>query len=239
MNVETTDCDSYSNDASLLLPSTAMTGTYRIMGAAGWSFFPGQDLMPPYFVVTGTADGTKVEVTLASKGKVVGGGTITETAGGGGSTSTRGTSPRSSAVSERVTTSVDPSSRRTSPVQVISGIPCLNVPSEVAACDHVEETVFPAETLGKHYVVLRPTGPQANEVGHVVRLFGNADSTTLTYLPSKPPSCPDFLNAGGVIDCGLGGHRLRGHGRQGIRYRDVPGRRPACRPKVDLAPAAG
>src|SRR5439155_24199130 len=30
-------CFSFTNDASLLLPSTAMTGTYRITGHQGWS----------------------------------------------------------------------------------------------------------------------------------------------------------------------------------------------------------
>jgi hypothetical protein len=89
------------------------------------------------------------------------------------------------------------------PVQVITGVPCMDFPLNVQACDHIEETVFPAETLGKHYVVMRPTGPVANDVGHVVRFFGNADSTSLTYTPSKPAGCPDALNAGSVIECGV------------------------------------
>ena len=78
----------------------------------------------------------------------------------------------------------------------------MDVPINVTACDHIEETVFPAETLGKHYVVMRPTGPLQNDVGHVVHFYGNVDATTLSYKPSKPADCPDFLNAGQVADCG-------------------------------------
>src|SRR6185436_19984212 len=85
---------------------------------------------------------------------------------------------------------------------VISGAPCMDMPLDVQACDHIEETIFPAETLGQHYVVTRPTGPASNLVGHVVRFYGNQDGTKLTYKPSKPSGCPATLDAGMVADCG-------------------------------------
>jgi len=61
--------------------------------------------------------------------------------------------------------------------------------------------VFPAQTLGKHYVVTTPTGPAANAVGQVVRFVGNADYTTLAYKPYRPNGCPAVLNAGEVMEC--------------------------------------
>jgi len=76
-----TDCYSYSNDASLLLPSTAMTAPTvswlaGVLAASGRSVHrqidpsgPLQANMPPYFLVTGTADGTKVEVKLGPNGQ--------------------------------------------------------------------------------------------------------------------------------------------------------------------------
>ena len=51
-------CFSYSNDASLLLPSTAMTGNYRVMGQKGWSAQGNGDLLGPYFAITATANNT-------------------------------------------------------------------------------------------------------------------------------------------------------------------------------------
>ena len=39
------------------------------------------------------------------------------------------------------------------PVQVIGGHDCTNVPFDVQACDHVEETLFPLNTWGKSVLV--------------------------------------------------------------------------------------
>ncbi|MDB5213600.1 MAG: hemagglutinin/hemolysin-related protein [Myxococcaceae bacterium] len=203
-------CYSYSNDASLLLPSTAMTGNYRIMGITGWSEsvapgFPGQAISPSYFVVTGTANGTKVTVKLSSTGAVVGGSGITTTPANGTLTFNLDAGDVAEVIGTNGSDGDFSGSLLTAdhPVQVITGISCINLPSGAPACDHVEETVFPAETLGKHYVVMRPAGPKNNDVGQIVRFFGNVDGTTLTYKPSQPSTCPAFLNAGQVADCGV------------------------------------
>ncbi|MDB4937043.1 MAG: hypothetical protein JWP87_4015 [Labilithrix sp.] len=209
------DCYSYTNDASLLLPSTAMTGSYRIMGSYGFSRHPSegttidksQPLQPggaPFFAVTGTSDGTTVTVKLGPKGQVTAGGAITATPAGGTLTfkldagdvaEVMGGSGRDFDFSGSLL-SAD------KPVQVITGVPCIDFPLDVIACDHVEETVFPAQTMGKHYVVMTPTGPKENKVGHVVRMYGNVDGTKLTYKPSAPDGCPSTLNAGDVVECG-------------------------------------
>lgn len=89
------------------------------------------------------------------------------------------------------------------PVQVITSVPCISIPADKPACDHIEETVLPVETLGRQYVVMAPTGPKGTAVPHKVRLYGNQDNTTLTYKPSKPAGCPDTLSAGQMADCGL------------------------------------
>ena len=89
------------------------------------------------------------------------------------------------------------------PVQVISGMPCVYQPETATACDHIEESVPPAETLGEHYFVAPSTGSQGNVVGHIVRMFGNVDGTQLTYLPSPPPGAPATINAGQVVDLGV------------------------------------
>ena len=203
-----TECYSYSNDASLLLPSTAMTGNYRILGPTGWSANRGlglQAITPPYFVVTGTVDGTKVTVKLGPKGAVVGGSALTTTANGGTLTFTLDAGDVAEVIGTNGLAGDFSGSllKADHPVQVITGTACANIPADVPACDHIEETVFPAETLGKHYVVMRPAGPKNNDVGHVVRFVGNVDATELTYKPSQPAGCPAFLNAGQVAECGV------------------------------------
>jgi hypothetical protein len=216
LNPFAADCYSYSNDASLLLPSTAMTGSYRLMGSYGFSRHPiesggtqpdtSQALAPgaaPFFVVTGVADGTHVTVKLAANGKVVGGGAVAAAPGGGTVSFTLDAGDVAEVVSGMGRDFDFSGSLLSSdkPVQVITGVPCIDFPLDVIACDHVEETVFPAQTLGKHYVVMTPTGPKANKVGHVVRFYGNADGTKLTYEPSAPAGCPATLAAGEVVEC--------------------------------------
>ncbi|MBN9167092.1 MAG: hypothetical protein BGO98_28075 [Myxococcales bacterium 68-20] len=204
-------CSSFSNDASLLLPSTAMTNNYRVTGYKGASGKPligaERGIIAAVLSVTATQPGTEVTVTLSSTAKVVAsvsGQEVKATAGGGKITLTL---DKAGDVAQFVSDKgkqFDFSGslvQTNKPVQVIASNPCISIPSDKAACDHIEETVLPAETLGKHYIVTHPTGPKGQPVGHNVRLYGNQDGTTLTYAPSKPAKCPDTLNAGQVADC--------------------------------------
>jgi hypothetical protein len=200
-------CFSFSNDASLLLPSTAMTGNYRVTGIHGWTangLFGPQDVLGSYVAITGTQDGTNVTFKVGSKGKILAGGGIAATTAGGSVTIALNAGDVVELVGDPKTTS-DLSGSLVSadkPVQVIAGVPCIQMPLGTQACDHLEESVFPAETLGKDYFVTVSTGPKGNVVGHVVRMYGNRDGTKLTYAPSKPAGAPDTLNAGDVIDVG-------------------------------------
>jgi hypothetical protein len=187
-------CLSYTNDASLLLPSTAMTGNYWIPGLPSWSLYPA------YFAVTGTVNATTVKVKVARDGAVAKGDTIAATAANGVLSFTVN---QGDVAEVYATPGGDLSGSQISadkPVQVITGIPCTNVPFDRYSCDHVEESVLPAETLGQHYVVTQPTAPDGTPKGHLVRMYGAADRTTLTGAPA---SCGATLDAGQVIDCGI------------------------------------
>jgi IgGFc binding protein len=207
-------CFSFSNDASLLLPSTAMTNTYRVMGHSGASVpgVPAIGLTPTVLTVTATQPDTSVRVALAASASVIAsrddGATVAATEGGQTMNFTLANagdvvqliSPKGEQYDfsgSLVTTS--------KPVQVITSVPCITLPPNKPACDHIEETVLPAETLGRHYVVAAPTGPKGQPVKQKVRLYGNKDGTTLQYKPAKPESCPDMLGAGQMVDCGFVG----------------------------------
>ncbi len=205
-------CFSYSNDASLLLPSTAMTNSYRVTGYKGWTAppiipgFPTTDVMGTQITITATQDDTQVTVRLGPNGRVLAGGGIPATNGNGTITLALA---KAGDVAELVTEKGDRYDltgslvTSTKPIQVIAGMPCVNVPADRGACDHIEETVLPAETLGKHYIVNSPSGPRGGPVQHWVRFVGNRDNTVLTYAPSRPGRCPTTLNAGDVVDCEL------------------------------------
>jgi hypothetical protein len=201
-------CLSYSNDASLLLPSTAMTGNYRVMGEHGWTEQGDEgpeNIMGAYFAVTGTQDDTEVTVQISSKGTVLAGNGIAATSANGILKFSLNAGDVAEVVGDLGDT-IDLSGsliNATKPVEVFTGIPCIYQPEGNESCDHLEASVFPAETLGKHYVVTPPTAPHANVVGHVVRFFGNVDGTTLTFSPNMPSGCKATLDAGEVVDCGV------------------------------------
>ena len=194
-------CFSFTNDASLLLPSTAWTQSYRITSypSQGGSQAHGANL-----VVTAATDATKVTVVLSTKGAVVAGGGIAAASGGGTITQTLNAgdvmelvSPGSGADFSGSLVTAD------KPIEVFTGDPCIDVPSDVQACDHIEESVVPAESLGKDYIITPPVGPNGAKGAHLVRFYGNRDGTTLNYAPSRPAACPATLAAGEVADCGL------------------------------------
>jgi hypothetical protein len=195
-------CFSFSNDASLLLPSTALTGNYRVTGQADWAAAS----TPAYIAVTGTQPDTKVTVHLTKQATVVAGPDVVPGAKGGTATYTIGAGDVIELVSDGGSDLTGTLVQASAPVQVVSGMPCVFQPfdEKKPACDHLEETVLPAETLGRHYFVTVPTAPQGDVVGHIVRLVGNVDGTALSY-PSghAPKGAPASIDAGQVVDLGV------------------------------------
>ena len=204
-------CYSFSNDASLLLPSTAMTGNYRVAGHEGIVTMDpttGQTTSNGgYMAVTATQDGTTVNVRVSSTGQIAAGNMgINATAAGGLLTLTLNKGDVAELLGPGGTDLSGSVVKASAPVQLLTGHPCYSIPPTAPACDHIEESVFPAETLGKDYVVTRPAGPNGGGVAHQVRFYGNFDNTNLTYNPpTPPPGCPTTLSAGQVVECGIGG----------------------------------
>lgn len=204
-------CYSLSNDASLLLPSTAMTGNYRVYGPSGSEIisrdaFGFKRRLPSqaFIAITATQAGTSVKLALSATANVKAGtGVAALKAGGAPTTFAMNAGDvlllMTASVNDDLSGSLITGDK---PVQVISGAPCTQFPYDTTFCDHVEESLFPVETLGKHYFVVPPTGPRANVPGMLVRIHGNIDGTKLTYSPQKPANCPAAIDAGQTIDCG-------------------------------------
>jgi hypothetical protein len=198
-------CYSFTNDASLLLPSTAMTGNYRVTAQHSLS---GEGAT---ITVTATQDATTVTVKLSPTGQTLAGagGTPAAIAAGGKATFTLDSGDVLELAAHRTSGGLFPMPvdvdlggslvQADKPVQVIAGDACLASPTN--ACDHIEESVFPVETLGKHYIVATPTGPNGDAPGDTVRIYGNVDGTHLTFNPPLS-GVPTTINAGQVIDLG-------------------------------------
>jgi hypothetical protein len=208
-NGQKVGCYSFTNDSSLLLPSTALTGNYRVTSYPGQTA-TGSDggvlpIMGSFVAITATTDGTHVTVYVGPTGDIVAGTGVAQTAAHGMLPLTLNAGDVAELVSDLGDQFDLSGSLITAdqPIQVISGAPCEYVPENAPACDHLEQSVFPAETLGKRYFVNVPSGPMGLEVGHVVRFYGNVDGTMLTYAPAKPSGCPATVDAGQVVDCGV------------------------------------
>ncbi len=181
----------YTNDASLLLPANAMTGSYRVASYSPFSQFG----YPGFLAVTAARNDTIV--------------TITPSAASTGTPSFPVDSPTSVTLQQGdviqipsttgdLTGSLVEANR---PVQVISGHYCTNVPLNITACDHLEESMFPIETLSDEYLITAPAVP-AIPAGkeEVIRIIATEANTTLTYDPALPSAPTTIANPGDFIE---------------------------------------
>ncbi len=181
----------YTNDASLLLPVNALTGNYI---AAAWPYWPDYQL-PWMMAVTATRDDTMVTITTRA------------TANGNpsfpqGQPTTvninRGDVIQLLNMAGDMTGSIVEADK---PVQLISGHYCSDVPFGIRACDHLEESMFPVETLSTDYLVTAaavPTLPQGKE--QVIRIIATEENTSLTYDPPVPGAGSGLANVGDMIE---------------------------------------
>jgi hypothetical protein len=199
--------NSFSNDASLLLPQPALGTTYRVLGypTANPITVPGLPTpqgIPDHSFVTiiGTQPGTKVSVKLG--GPIVSGGPIP--AGNKGDTIEQTLGPydvlnlESTGIPGDLSGTVVVSS---APVVVFTGgeraigpldttgmpLPPDYKPSDLCCTDHLEEQLLPVTSYGKKFVVTR--SPIRSTGGYVepdlLRFMGVAAPTTVkTSLPA-------------------------------------------------------
>jgi hypothetical protein len=193
---------SYSNDASLLLPVNVWTGTYRV--ASRHNFYVSRG----FYAVTASEDGTTVTVTAGpTTGPVKSGvpglgadgnGTVTLDAGDVFEVVTNGDPNLAESASDLTGTLISADK----PVQVIGGHQCIYIPSGTAACDHLEESIFPYETLSTEYLVAAPLIPNGgqNAKVEVVRVVATQPNTTLTYDPPQAGAPAAIGEAGGWVE---------------------------------------
>jgi len=189
---------SYTNDASLLIPVNALTGNYRVASYPSFYNWPG------LIDIVGTQANTSVTVSptvsiTAGGGLSTNGGTIT--IGAGDVVQITNPWPGTVAYGTDMSGTLV---QANAPVEVFGGHACVYVPASTAACDHLEEVMFPIETLKTVYTVVPPnmTGiTTGKKPSHFVRIVGTVANTTLTYTPSPTISSgtlPTTLNAGQV-----------------------------------------
>jgi hypothetical protein len=185
---------SYSNDASLLLPTHVLSGNYMVITHNSWVSFGG------FAAVVATEDNTMVSSVLRS-GLRAGAGV----AGNAGQTIMHtlnrgdvlllvasGSSGNGACAADDLTGTVVTANH---PVAVFGGHACTNMPCASVACDHLEEQMFPIETWGNNYLVsgLRERGAAEPSV---VRILSRTAGNMLAFTGIATPAGCATLNAG-------------------------------------------
>ncbi len=202
-------CHSYTNDASLLLPVHALTGSYLVMSRASqYLVFDGEAGGSPGFVAIVNADAAEATVTVRSRAYIAASadGTIEEHVPG--DTFEVSIAPGEvvqllSAIPPSCPVATEPDPRASgveycnvgpeydltgteivssARLAVFSGHNCTFVPYDRWACDHLEEQLFPAEVLGTSAV--SPLAYQQRAEPNLLRVVSTADGNTVTFSPA-------------------------------------------------------
>ena len=189
---------SYSNDASLLLPTNVWRSEYYTA-----NYHQTGNVFPAEFAVTAWQDGTTVTIT-----------TKANTAAGGGAPAFTAGTPQmvtlnagdvlelTSIQTEAVADLTGSHIQSDKPVEVISGHYCVYVPDDtVGYCDHIEESMFSVDALGNNYIVNAPavTSLPSGKV-EVVRIIGTVGNTNLTYDPPQAGAPATIANPGDYVE---------------------------------------
>jgi hypothetical protein len=215
--------NSFSNDASLLLPTNALGTQYRVIGwPAGHPVkafgFPIIDRS--YVTVVGVTPNT--QVVVKPTWRIKGNPPIAATMPGGEIVATLGPfdvlnlETDDGTFQDNAQTIADLSAtyiKASQPVAVFSGVESTAAPGGVVdvpkppgwaegdtcCLDHLEEQMFPIESVGKSYVVTR--SPIRSTGGYrepdVLRFLGVAETATVTT--SLPPPFDSFTIAPGEV----------------------------------------
>jgi hypothetical protein len=196
---------SYSNDASLLLPTNAWTGNYRVAARNSWTY-QGVQAYPGFYAVTALADNTTVTLSPSATGGsiIVGGGVPANGAG----TVLMNEGDVLQVMSTVAFVNPDPNDvtgtliAADRPVQVIGGSKCTFIPSNIGYCDHLEESMPPIETLATEYIVTPPLIPTGGNTpkAQMVRVIATEANTMITYDPPQGGAPTTLANPGDYFE---------------------------------------
>lgn len=230
-------CHSYTNDASILLPTTALKTDYMVMARGTFAVTPflgSATPIPGFFAVVATQDGTQVNVTYSAYTEA-GTNVPAQTPGSMASymldagevlevVSKRATKPCVTMSSDQSGSYCDlgptydltgTKISATKPIAVFGGHSCAFVPYNKWACDHVEEQMFPLDTWGQKIVVAQ-TEPQTGGEANVWRVLSGTDANQITF---DPPSVHGAvtLDAGKFVEFSAqGGFMVTSTGRVAV-----------------------
>jgi hypothetical protein len=183
----------------LLFPTNAWKGSYRVASRHHFAGASG------FLAVTAMDDNTTVTLAKGPQSGIVkagipgigtdGNGVVTLNRGDVIQVVTNGSTNQNDP--NDVTGTLVTSSK---PVQVIGGHQCVFIPANVGYCDHLEESMFPLETLATEYIVTSPLIQVNTPKAQFVRVVATQPNTTLSYDPAVPGAPASIPQAGGWVE---------------------------------------
>ncbi|MFK7990649.1 MAG: IgGFc-binding protein [Sandaracinaceae bacterium] len=216
---------SFSNDASLLLPTHVLTGNYiAVAERTQATQCDGNINSIPGFVTIVGVSATPVTVNVTLAGNIAGGPGVTAANGGTAQSYTLNQGDVLQLASASPTTCTPggvtagqcglfgddlthcdvpdqfdltgTDIRASGPVMVLGGHTCAFLPFNRFACDHIEESVFPLETWGDDFIV-SATEPIRGEP-NIVRIISGTDNNAIVFDPAVTGNTT--LNRGQVLE---------------------------------------
>ena len=194
---------SYTSDASLLLPTSALDRFYHVVG---WGIGAGR----PQVVIVATQNGT--QVTMTPRYNTLAGGPVPALTANVAHTFTQ-------TLNEGDYLQIESSNNNpmngtiiqsNHPIAVFSCHTCANIPNTGCCCDHVEEQLIGLQSWGNVYVAarmpVRSTGTPEATVWHI---YASENNTSIHFTAHPQvtglPASPQTLNAGQYLELSVSG----------------------------------
>jgi hypothetical protein len=188
--------NSYTNDASLLLPTPALGQVYLVLAHGTFAAHS-------FATVVGTVE-RETSVSIVPTAPVLAsrpGGNVRAIARGELYTARLLRGDVLQLVSEGERSDFTGTSiAADGPIAVFAGVDCTNISRDgsLGACDHIEEQLFPVNTWGNEVAVTALRDRGRNE-SYLLRVLASADDTLVRYTPTwaRPP---DRLRRGQYVE---------------------------------------
>ena len=197
---------SYLSDASMLYPVPTWDSINHVVG---WKVIDDGSVQGAYVSIVAAVDGTQVtvtpsQITLAGENVPPSPANVpfVLNLNEGDVAEVMTKSMNQGLTGTRVTSDID------HPVAVFSGNECTFIPTNVYACDHLEEQLSGVRLWGQHFVASRVPNRSANDPS-LWQIYASEDGTTIN-LTTDPelngiPNNQFVLQAGQVVEFYVGG----------------------------------